>query len=654
MVSSSVADAGMPAPEDQWQGVRMSRRLQLDLRDWRVNERREAAAANVSRKPFKKRIPWQISPVLQTWSRRANNAKGQKVVRERVAIVDRRGRGATGTRALGEALFAHLKVNGRPWCRDVLVWAESPGRLWVRVEVDEPDQVVAEDGLEAFLETLVGTVRNVMVRVIVVSADAAAPWEGRLPLAMTYHRILAWHNDLPPQVPKEDAPHLVPGLVRDRHGHAETTGAGEPWFGAYTAVVSASERLNVEAAPALANLWAAEPKDSPSDDTNDQRPAQVVLQVLPAIQQLLRDLARPGFWLQDLFRIGVNVSAWALDRLPGGTPVMAGPGFRSQDGLHRVLRDHVRAKPGDDGIVRVARALRFERVGWAIGGGGAVSFRALLPMEALLADDTVGMDLIAGISGGSVVASIVAGGGVAALRGAVQDGPAFSKAAWTFALGDRARFDAWIHKHAGTAHLGLLNVPCYPLAVRLRAKREVDTGRRWILDPLAQRPTLAAFVHWALGDAVLSSGCAPPTLPPMLIDDADGRNVFIDGGLDVMVPCRALPDLGADYVVGVSGFNAGYNARAGAYLVNRARGRGAHSLAAILLGVEGLLDGASGDADAFLTPPEQADVALLTEARRFGALDELTRAGAWPGLKHAVSWVKIDHARYILWQPTDG
>ncbi len=652
-MAKTEVNAGMPAPDDRWQGPRLSRRLHLDLREWRVIMRRVSVVAKGQGECVDPPNPWEIAPVLQTWARRANNATGRSLVWERVAIVDRRAGGAKGTRALGEALFAHLKGNPRPWCRDVLVGAKSPGKLWVRVELDGPEQIVAARALRTFLLKLLGTTRDEMMRVIVVSEDAAAPWEGSLPLAMDYHRILAWHDDLPKQVPAEDSPHLVRDLVRDRRGLEATTGAGEPWFGAYTAVVSGSQALNVEAAPALANLWAAEPKDSPSDDMHDHRPDQV-LQVLPAIQQLLRDLARPGFWVQDLFRIVVNASAWVLDQVPGGKPVEAGGAFQSHDGLHRVLRDHVRTRPGDDGIERVARALRFERVGWAIGGGGAVSFRALLPMKALLDDDSVGMDLIAGISGGSVVAAIVAGGGIPALRRAVADGPAFSKAAWTFARGNRTLFDAWIHKHAGTTHLGSLDVPCYPLAVRLRAKREVASGGNWILDPRAQRPTLAAFVHWALGDAVLSSGCAPPTLPPMLIDDAEGRNVFIDGGLDVMVPCRALPDLGADYVIGVSGFRAGYNPAAGRYLVDRARGRGAHSLAAVLLGVEGLLDGGARDADAFLTPPEQADVALLTEARRFGALDELTRDGSWTGLKEAVSWAKNDHTKYIDWKPTHG
>lgn len=206
--------------------------------------------------------------------------------------------------------------------------------------------------------------------------------------------------------------------------------------------------------------------------------------------------------------------------LPTGTAAWLDP--RAVGAWYHVRRGH----PGDHG--RLARWLRGEAVGLALSGGGARSLAHLGVARALREAD-VPVDLLAGTSGGAILAAVLAEDG--ALDGL---GPRLAAAAAEFGhpwrsldlpvlgLLHHRRARAALHALVGGRHLEDLWIPTAVVTTDLSAC------------------TRAVHRRGALVERLLASSAPPGVAAPVVLDG----HLHCDGGVVENLPVRVLLEAG--------------------------------------------------------------------------------------------------------------
>jgi predicted acylesterase/phospholipase RssA len=197
------------------------------------------------------------------------------------------------------------------------------------------------------------------------------------------------------------------------------------------------------------------------------------------------------------------------------------------DGFHRtVLTD-----PHKETVYRWARAITNRRLGLAVSGGGATSYR-IVPLMEMLNDAHVPIDVVGGLSAGAAIAAYycrdpvnglnqykdLTGNRIAAL-GAIL-APVTSQAIesgmdWTF----------------GYTRVEDLEVRMVAVTTAL-----VELGP----------PEAHAVIQGTLGQAVRVAS----SLPLFYGRTVKNGTVYTDGVTSTVIPARALPNYGADYVFG--------------------------------------------------------------------------------------------------------
>jgi predicted acylesterase/phospholipase RssA len=176
-----------------------------------------------------------------------------------------------------------------------------------------------------------------------------------------------------------------------------------------------------------------------------------------------------------------------------------------------------------------ARAASNRRVGLALSGGGACSFR-LVPFLEQLQTRGVPVDILTGLSGGALLGAYFCEGGAAKLGSYVAHGPLIGLIAFLAAFD--SRWIAWfVDYELHGARLDDLPVEFAPLTTAL-----LDTTP----------PEARYLSSGSLGDAVRASGALPIFVAP--VDVAPDLR-FVDGGTASPLPVDALRDRGADIMI---------------------------------------------------------------------------------------------------------
>jgi predicted acylesterase/phospholipase RssA len=299
------------------------------------------------------------------------------------------------------------------------------------------------------------------------------------------HRVAYVTDTVPPRVPAE----IEHRIVEDARNRLEP---GSPYYGAFVA--------SVISPGTTAGLPFSEPL---ADDLVDRHAGGE---------------HRPGWRIRrDACRLGLDVRAvdrhwddWTRER----DWTLAFP-----------LR--LAAEYGE-AASRWARALTNRRVGFAVSGGGACSYR-VVPLLRLLHERAVPIDLMSGVSGGALLGAYYCAEGLAGLDRFISRG-------WLYqAVVTGAMFDSRVVERVVDADLGRRCVDDLPVRFV-----PVTTALRGTAPPQAH-----AVVGGTLGQAVRVSGSAPLGFAPSTY----GGVRFADGATSAPVPARALCDYGADFVI---------------------------------------------------------------------------------------------------------
>lgn len=180
-------------------------------------------------------------------------------------------------------------------------------------------------------------------------------------------------------------------------------------------------------------------------------------------------------------------------------------------------------------LERWARTVTCRRVGIVISGGGASVFRLAKLFEAL-EDKGVPIDLISGVSGGTVFASAYAVGGLDKVDEVAAQGNAFTLAV-VGALANSWFVERFIDRSLGGCGLRNTEIRVLPLSTTF---------------PPMMRPQAGAVVDGTFGQAVRASGGAPFFAPYF----PNGGNVrHMDGAIMACTPPPFLAKrFGADIV----------------------------------------------------------------------------------------------------------
>lgn len=230
---------------------------------------------------------------------------------------------------------------------------------------------------------------------------------------------------------------------------------------------------------------------------------------------------RPTRWRRDTCRVAVATArlrgrwdAWAA--LPAPPPFL---GWVTQE-------DAVAFADYTTAADRIARAVTNRQVGVALSGGGAFSCR-LIPFLRLLGE-RVPIDVIGGVSGGSLLAAYFAAAGAAGMEFFLDQG-AWLQVANLLAILDSTWIESMVDTHLGGARVEHTVPPLVPLTTALRPDG---------------RPESHAVTAGTLGEGVRASGAAPVLYSPV----EKGGVRFADGATAAPIPVRALWDFGADCV----------------------------------------------------------------------------------------------------------
>jgi predicted acylesterase/phospholipase RssA len=318
------------------------------------------------------------------------------------------------------------------------------------------------------------------------------------PLGATemFDRIVYLTRSLPPSVPPDFITALPPGTFpRSRN---------VPLFSAVipSILVQASRGFSLTAS-LLAALTPGGTPDFGVREVVDDDPAAASLLPFSEDTVLSRDACNLRF---DLPTITADWTTW------GGPNTNQPTAF-----LSAVNASHARTAEA------WGRAVTNRRVGLAVSGGGASSYRAG-PLLKEFENQKVPIDAFAGLSGGALVGAY-------------------------YCCQERAGFDlfVWLGPFFSLT-LPIVIFTSWPLAfvtdIMLRGERIESLERRLVPVttglPPGDPPFAAVVVTGSVGDGVRASGCLPPAFAPT----AQGRVRFTDGASTALVPLRILRDYG--------------------------------------------------------------------------------------------------------------
>jgi predicted acylesterase/phospholipase RssA len=200
---------------------------------------------------------------------------------------------------------------------------------------------------------------------------------------------------------------------------------------------------------------------------------------------------------------------------------------KTVDTYHRtVLADASHARTA----ARWARAVSNKRVGLAVSGGGATSYR-LIPLLKMLGEAGVPVDVFGGLSGGASLGAYYCRDGEAGLDGYVGKAGKLQASV--------GAFFSWLSSQLIETGMDYMfsGTTLDDLEVRLVA---VATAH-----PEDGPPQPHAVVHGTLGQAVRVSG----SFPVAFARTVKHGILYSDGASTTPLPARALPNYGADFVI---------------------------------------------------------------------------------------------------------
>lgn len=226
----------------------------------------------------------------------------------------------------------------------------------------------------------------------------------------------------------------------------------------------------------------------------------------------------PPHWraFRDLCRLHLDLGALAK---------------RWQDARSTCTAEFLKNAARTAAVARWARAVTNRQVGVAMSGGGAVN-ALLIPFLEYLADKGVPIDVVSGVSGGSLLGAYLCVDNATGLSRYRREGVRFQLGLSAAALSS-ASIEYVVDRLLGGARVEDLETRLVAVTTQLR-------------DAYPPRPV--AVVRGTLGEAVRCSGGAPGLFGPA--ENHEGR--YIDGATAAPVPARVLPDFGADVAFGLN------------------------------------------------------------------------------------------------------
>jgi NTE family protein len=183
--------------------------------------------------------------------------------------------------------------------------------------------------------------------------------------------------------------------------------------------------------------------------------------------------------------------------------------------------------PGDArrGLLRLARAVSRRRVGVALGGGAAWGYGHVALVRALVRAE-IPIDLVVGVSMGSMVGAFYASQGLAGLDRLMGANIELSASA-IGAVASTQAVSLFVRRHIPQSRIEDLGVPFATVAVDARTARE------------------KVFRHGSVSGAVRASCSLPGVFAPSIL----GGHRYLDGAVRHSVPAGVCIDAGADFVV---------------------------------------------------------------------------------------------------------
>jgi NTE family protein len=176
-------------------------------------------------------------------------------------------------------------------------------------------------------------------------------------------------------------------------------------------------------------------------------------------------------------------------------------------------------------LLRLARAIAHRRVGIALGGGAAWGYAHVVLLRGL-ARAEIPVDLVVGVSAGSLVGAFYASQGLSGLDRLVGAKLELSAAALA-AIGTSSSVDVFLRRHIPERRLEELALPFAAVAVEARTGRE------------------KVFRHGPLSAAVRASCALPGVFGRPLL----GGDRYLDGGVRHNVPVTHCTEADADFVI---------------------------------------------------------------------------------------------------------
>lgn len=177
------------------------------------------------------------------------------------------------------------------------------------------------------------------------------------------------------------------------------------------------------------------------------------------------------------------------------------------------------------GLRRIARAIARRRVGLALGGGAAWGYAHVALVRAL-EDANIPIDLVVGVSMGSIVGAFYASRGLDGLDRLV-DAHAELAAAALGAVASTQSVSLFVRRHIPQSRIEELSLPFATVAVDARTAHE------------------KVFRHGSISGAVRASCSLPGVFAPSIL----GGHRYLDGAVRHNVPASVCIDAGADFVI---------------------------------------------------------------------------------------------------------
>jgi patatin-like phospholipase len=368
-------------------------------------------------------------------------------------------------------------------------------RKWTTAGTFGPPTLIVPPITNATLGALIGfsgTPPAQRGRVFVIHVDDPLHrppiFSGGFLLPVTFHRVVYVTGRIPTAVRSELQALLDPSVM----------GESTPYF---TAVVPSL--LTTPPTPKFPWSWLPNVPGAPRFRVRQMQDEADLSGSTPSSieQRLFRDACRIGM---DAAAIQAQWVDW------GGGPT---PPFVD----YVVPSDKQRAR-------RWGRAVTNRRVGVAVSGGGASAYRVIALLEQL--EPQIPVDVLSGLSGGSLLGAFFAEGGLEGLKRAADLGPLLQVVLPIVFLSSWP-IELVIDVLMGARRIQDLDVRFVPVTTEL---------------PPTGPPDTAIVTGGTIGTAVRASCTLPPAFAPM----RRNGNRYTDGGAAAIVPAQLVRDCGAD------------------------------------------------------------------------------------------------------------